>query len=147
MTNVDTWTARDLPVLRVAARFYDEQGPVMGSREFEEATGLPREDVIRALRALDGEFVDAGFMRGDNAIYGYVVRSVTPSGLRAVGQWPSADVAADRLLEALTSLIDETPAGSPKAGKLRAIRDSLTGIGRDVLVEIAGAAISGRLPG
>jgi hypothetical protein len=43
-------------------------------------------------------------------------------------------------------MIDATADGSPKQSRLKAARDGLLAAGRDVIVDVAGAAITGRLP-
>lgn len=73
-------------------------------------------------------------------------QGVRPAGLEAVGQWPSAEAAADRLTAALAAMVDATPEGSPKRVRLTALRDGLVRAGRDVLVEVAASVITGRLP-
>lgn len=145
--NTDTWTSRDLPVLAAAAALLDLDGQIYNESELESAVGLPRQEVIRALKVLNGPYLDVDLF-GDmgRKVLRYNVRGITADGLRAVGQWPSPDIAADRMIQAIDSLIEGSAEGSPKSGKLKAARDALLGIGRDVFVDIAGAAITGRIP-
>ena len=50
------------------------------------------------------------------------------------------------MIEALEQMIDNTPEGSPKQSRLKASLAWIRDTGRDVMVEVAAAAITGRLP-
>lgn len=68
----------------------------------------------------------------------YGVR-LTGKGRRAIGRWPhDASRAVDELLTRLDDMIGVAPA--EERSKLVRARDTLLGVGRDLLVEIAGAA-------
>ena len=50
----DTWTTRDLPVLRAVVDIYDTTGrSIIRARDIETATGFDKDTVQRALRALN----------------------------------------------------------------------------------------------
>lgn len=144
----DVWSSRDLPVLIAAARLLNEHpGRRVDRSALEAATGRDTDDVDRALVNLNVRYLDVNLMMASGGVIVRAqVRSITEAGLRTVGQWPSPEVAADRLLAALDELIARTADGSPKQSKLKAARESLLAAGRDVLVGVAGAAITGRLP-
>lgn len=141
----DLWSTRDYPVLVAAARRFREQSRPLMSHELVEATGLEHHEVVAALSNLGHRHLDVRDASSEGARDNYVV-GIMPAGLEAVGQWPSPDTAADRLVAALDALIDTTAEGSPKQSRLKAARDGLLAAGRDVLVDVAGAAITGRLP-
>lgn len=141
----DVCGPRDFPVLVATARLLDQTHRPQMSQSIAKVLGLDQRDVAAALTNLSHRHLEVR----DASTYGergcYVV-GIRPAGLEAVGQWPSPETAADRLIAALEALIDNTAEGSPKQSRLKAARDGLLGAGRDVLVEVAGAAITGRIP-
>ena len=74
------------------------------------------------------------------------VDGITAEGLRAAGQWPSPEAAVDRFIAAIDEQINNTAEGTPRLSRLRTLRESVTGIGREVLVEVMGAVVTGRIP-
>jgi len=106
-----------------------------------------RADVAAALVRLNTRYLEVKVSYAfGGTIVSCAAQGVTEPGLREVGMWSSPAAVADRLIAALEALIDNTAEGSPKQSRLRAARDGLLGAGRDIMVEIAGAAITGRLP-
>lgn len=140
----DVWTTRDYPVLVTVARML-EQNDMVQAVEVAEATGRPHRDVVLALVNLGHKHLtvqDSSTYDGrDNYVTG-----IRPGGLEAVGQWPSSDVAAERLIAALDALADKSPVDSPKRKRLLAVRDGFLNAGRDVMVDVAAAMITGRIP-
>jgi len=141
----DLWSARDYPVLVAVARRLREAPRPLMSHELAEVTGLHHQEVVGALTNLGHRHLDVRDASSEGVRDNYVV-GIMPAGLEAVGQWPSPDAAADRLVAALNAMIDATADGSPKQSRLKAARDGLLAAGRDVIVDVAGAAITGRLP-
>lgn len=142
----DRWTTRDLPVLLAAAELLDETGRSTDEGAIVKRLGMERDDVIRALRNLSQRYLDLKISEAWGGAVAFVhIASITEDGLRATGQWPSAEAAADRFLSALDEIIDATPADAPKASRLRAVRDGVVGIGRDVLVDVMGGVLTGRI--
>ncbi len=141
----DLWSTRDYPVLLVVARLLREQPRPLMSHELADLTGLEHQEVVGALTNLGHRHLDVRDASSEGMRDNYVV-GILPAGLEAVGQWPSPAAAADRLVAALDAMIDATAEGSPKQSRLKAARDGLLAAGRDVLVDVAGAAITGRLP-
>lgn len=141
----DLWATRDLPVLIATARLLDESGGPLMSHQIADAAGVEFRDAIRGLINLGNGYLevrDASTM-AERDCY---VTGITAQGLRAAGQWPSADTAVDRFLAALDKQIDNTVEGTPKASRLRALRENAGSIGRDVLVEVMGGVLTGRIP-
>jgi len=140
----DVWASRDYPVLVAVAQML-EQGRSVQAVEVAEAIGRPQHDVVLALNNLGHMHLivkDSSTYDGpDNYVTG-----IRPEGLEATGQWPSSDVAAERLIAALDALVDNAPENSPKHKRLVAARNGLLGIGRDVLVNVGSAVITGQLP-
>lgn len=147
MTSGDVWTARDLPVLRAAAELLDERaGRMTDYRQVAGRAGMEPDDVLRALVNLDQRYVDANLQRAmGGQIVLAAVRAITAEGLEATGRWPSADVALERLVAALDAEIDSAPVDSPKAGRLRAARDAVIGVGKDVMVRVMTNVITGQI--
>ncbi|MBD8585967.1 hypothetical protein IFT90_15535 [Frigoribacterium sp. CFBP 8766] len=140
----DVWAARDYPVLMAVAKMLEEQD-VLQSQEIATSSGQSQREVVLALTNLGHRHLVVKDASGFNERDNYVV-GIRPEGLEAVGQWPSSDVAADRLIAALDALVDTSPIDSPKQNRLVAIRDGFATAGRDVLVDVAAAVISGRIP-
>jgi hypothetical protein len=59
-----------------------------------------------------------------------------------VGQWPSAESLSDRLLVAMQDALDHE-SDPVRRAKLRSVTAALTGMGREVLVSVVSAAITG----
>jgi|GEM_PF-1996352 len=141
----DLWTTIDYPVLLEAARLQSTNGRPVTSAELAEGTGLDVTVVVRAIGRLAQRYVEVRSV-SSLAATDYLVTGVTADGLEAAGQWPSPEVAADRILAALDAAIDDTTEGSPKQGRLKAARDAVASIGRDLLVQVASGVITGRIP-
>jgi hypothetical protein len=95
----DTWTTRDLPVLRAAVEIYDRTGRTPSAAELGAACEFDKETVQRALRAL---YREPYFEKGRNAFSGAIlgVGAPTSAALRVAGQWPSPEVQLERLVAA-----------------------------------------------
>jgi hypothetical protein len=95
----DTWTTRDLPVLRAAVELYDQTGRNPSAAELGAACGFGKDTVQRALRALYREpFFEEGMTSWSGDIL--AVGPPTGAGLRVAGQWPSPEVQLERLIAA-----------------------------------------------
>lgn len=134
----DTWFSRDLPVLDAAVRHVDEDtGRIADPDLLAEEAGIPRDDVRRSLQALSGVYLRTeGTMQGD-----HLVMDVTPEARRAVGQWPTPENVANRLLAVLEQAADQT-GDEEQRTRLRRAADSLKGLGRDVLPEVIASVIT-----
>lgn len=96
----DTWTNRDLPVLRAAVELYEQTGSI-AAYEIEQALGFDTETVQRALRALYtkpyfDEGIDA-WGADDQIIF---VGRPTSEALHIAGQWPTPENLLERLISA-----------------------------------------------
>lgn len=141
----DTWASRDLPVLEAAVRGVDEQRAHGGIRfhDIAQQTGLSDDDVYRAARALD----DAGLIELRLVMpstHGRVM-AVSGQARQIVGSWPNEETYVDRLLAAVDALA-ENASDEDTRSRLRKLRDGLTEAGRDLLVSVAAATISGQIP-
>lgn len=132
----DVWTTRDRPVLVEVVRRFDEEEQPVSMAEVADATGLAIKDVERAGRNLN---------RAQLAIADdWYFMGISAEALRIAGLWPDAGDAFDRLVWSLEERIAAAP--PEEKGKLAKVRDAIVGVGRDVAVEVIGAAITGRIP-
>ena len=137
-----TWTVRDLPVLRAIVELYAETGQIVSPNQIEAKTGLAAEVVQSALRALDSE-QPPYVKKMQRYSSGHVVMIGAPTGhaRRAVGAWPTAETIADRLVSALHEAADREPDPERK-GWLSKTAAYLGNVGRDLAVEIGATAIN-----
>ncbi|MGY1845526.1 hypothetical protein [Modestobacter sp. SYSU DS0875] len=137
----DVWTTRDRPVLVEVVRRLDEQDDSVPVEEVADATGLSPDEVSRAARnLLRADLVEVEFLFSGDAEF----TGVSAEALRIAGLWPDAGDAFDRLLWSLEERIAEAP--PEEKTKLAKVRDAIVGVGRDIGVEVIGAAVSGRIP-
>jgi hypothetical protein len=135
-----TWATRDLPVLETVVAYFEEHlgGLLPEVSDIAPLVGLPDEDVYRALRALDGVYLRFDLSGGP---LGGAVGEVYPAARPAVGQWPSAEVWADRIVRDLAAAAEREPDEAQKS-RLRAAVEAIGGAGRDVFVEVVANVIS-----
>lgn len=98
----DTWSSRDLPVLRAIVELYEDEEDEGGIQpwEIQQRTGFDEVTVRKALRALNRQpyFEDAQVI-ADGEIW--MVGPPTAQALRVVGQWPTPEVQLNRLIAEL----------------------------------------------
>lgn len=115
---IDTWTTRDLPVLRAAVEVYDQTGRNPSAAELEAACGFDKQTVQRALRALYREpFFGEGMTDWSGNIL--AVGPPTSGALRVAGQWPSPEVQLDRLIAALLAAADDEERPEEERGRFK----------------------------
>lgn len=138
-----TWESVDLPVLEAAVRFVGDRGWAELPQEFGLApmVGLDAEGVEKALLRLDGEYIVADRVGGGLPNIG--VNKIYPAARRAVGQWPTPETVAERLLTALESAA-EAEQDEDKRTKLRQVAGFLGSTGKDLLVNVLAAVIANR---
>ena len=131
-----TWERRDLPVLEAIVRYFDEHdGPEIPDVEtFVKLTGMDPGQVARAVRALSPRFIKTGAALG--GLMDVAIMGVTDEARQAVGQWPTPESVADRIVAALLEAADEEP-DERKRTKLRAAAETLGSFGRDLLINVA----------
>jgi hypothetical protein len=140
----DTWTARDLPVLEAIVELADEGSSQIRPNQIVDRTGLSSDLVMRALFALADDdpphftYVDGSSMGRRHII---AVKSPTGKARRAVGSWPTPEIMADRLIDALNQAAENEPDEARK-GRLRQAASYIGSFGRDLLVEVMGSVIS-----
>lgn len=145
LARVNTWSDRDLPVLSyLVVRFDDPHGRRIDNfAEIEEATGLTKEEVERAIFALS-ETASPPYVVGISVAqlpYPVVLTGVTERARRAVGAWPTPEGFAEQFMTGLAEAIEREP-DPEKRSRLKTLLGSLGGIVKDVSVEVAGAALA-----
>lgn len=95
----DTWTTRDLPVLRAAVDIFDQTGRNPSAGELETLCGFDHDTMQRALRAL---YREPFFEDGMTAWSGDILAVGPPTGaaLRVAGHWPSPEIQLEWLIAA-----------------------------------------------
>ena len=138
----DTWFSRDLPVLDVAVRLLDKYDDI-DDRAIERETGFDEVTVQHALKALVGIYlVPFDGQPGSGRIQ--FLRGVTPAARRAVGAWPTPDSLVDQLLVALRERAgEEDVPATEEQSRAREILKAISAGGRDVLVSVASAVLTG----
>ena len=141
----DTWYSRELPVLREVARLAELGDIDVSVDVLAQALNMPQPVIGRAGTLLEED----GYLADTSTAFGTgLVRfgRVTPKGRREVGQWPSPDIAADRLLAALEAAVTNAPTEEDRS-KARRVLDAFTSAGRDLLVDVAGGVVTGQISG
>lgn len=136
-----TWETRDIPVIDAAARYIEEHflesfpnGGILA-----EMTGLSITEVGLALNEVNGHYLKVAITL-DGPEY-WDVTEIHPDGRRAIGQWPTPESLADRLVEALAAAAEREP-DAERRGWLRKTAAYLAGAGRDLAVEVAAAVVT-----
>jgi hypothetical protein len=102
----DTWTHRDLPVLRAVVDIYDRTGGPVDINEVQVAVGFDANIVQRALRALNTEpfFRDVTEIASGDI---WAIGAPTGHALRVAGAWPSPESLLVRLIIALETAAED----------------------------------------
>jgi hypothetical protein len=136
----DSWSTWDLPILTSIVARYELDGYV-GRDTIVDDTGLDVSLVERRARDLRAAGWFGAYFEGGGE---FSVNEISEAARRTVGAWPSPERAADRLLAAVERAIEQA-ATPEERGRLVKIRDGLAGVGRDLLVNIGSAIITGQM--
>jgi hypothetical protein len=141
-----TWESRELPVLRFAVEQFDDPDVRhLRIADIVAGTGLDEREVKSALLAL--HTASPPYVEGltpAEVAYPIDLYGVTERARRVVGQWPTPEAWADRLVAALEQAAqDETD--PRKRGLLRKGAGILGGVARDVVVKTALGEVTGML--
>ena len=142
----DVWFTRDLPVLRAIARLVDE--PTHGGAPYllgqvVPASGLPKQDVIAAARAL----VSAGYVEALTNHAGDIVRctGISAEARRLAGLWPTPQGEWERLLEQVAARAANARTDVERV-RWRAMADAAVALGPDDGALLMSALIGGYVP-
>jgi hypothetical protein len=137
------WERRELPILKViadsdSAGLWPDHQTVHEVLE-DDGHDLVVDDIMAGLAALADAgppFIMANFIRVDQEVLPVRALNIrlTERGYRTVGAWPSADP-YEQLMKLLAERIDAEEQPEIK-GKLEQFRESVQGIGRDVVVGV-----------
>jgi hypothetical protein len=141
----DTWTSQELPVLRyLVERFEAVDALEVPAAEIAQAVELSAAEVGRSLRKLSDAappyiltYAPAAEIRDPDMVY-----DVTERARRTVGQWPTAEAVADRLVAAFAAAAEQEP-DEERRSWLRRAAAWFGGAGRDFAVD-GGAALVAR---
>jgi hypothetical protein len=137
----DTWTNRDLPVLRTAVEIYDkgERANIRVS-DIQRAVGFDKDDIQRALRALHREpyFDEEGSSEGQTGFT--FVGAPTGEALRVAGQWPTPESMVERLIAAFEAAANDEDLDEPDRTRAQKIRDGLLSGGSKIAIAALGGA-------
>jgi hypothetical protein len=122
----ETWSWRELPLLRIAVAAADRNRTAELDDIAAELT-LEYMQVRIAAQALQDEgylrlYLPGGMVRGH-------VAAVSGKARRAVGSWPSAEIVVDELATALEKAA-ENEVDPERKSKLRSVADALGGVAR-----------------
>lgn len=135
----DTWTSRDLPVLKAVVDLYEETGRGPRVSAVVRRTGFAEETVQRSLRSLYREPYFEPVSRASGGTY-IMVGAPTAKALRIAGQWPSPEGQLDRLIQAIESAADDESRGEDERGRFRQIAAALRGAAYQIAIGALGGA-------
>jgi hypothetical protein len=140
----ETWSTRDLPVLAAVVEYLDDKVGMdfPDGNDIAELLDMDVEDVGRALRTLDGEYVEVQLADGGPGSWS--VASVTSSARRVVGQWPTAERAVDQLIGELEKSAAEEQDPTRK-DRLHAAAATIRDLARDVATDVMAKVLVGSL--
>jgi hypothetical protein len=110
--------------------------------------GFSQEQVSQVVAAV-GRLYRGGLVEANDVSShsgeGYLVRRLTPSGLREVGAWPEKrDELADRLIQVLQAQALQLERSDPeRAGKVRAILGAVRELGTEFVAKVTAELIKG----
>ncbi|MDQ1628263.1 MAG: hypothetical protein QOI54_2007 [Actinomycetota bacterium] len=136
MTSV--WETRDLPVLKAIVDFEDETGQYARLDTLAQRTGHDDALLQAALRALNNEqprlisVIDVSSMSGK---FFMGAGDATGEARRRVGQWPTRESLADRIIAALEDAAENAPTEEERSGA-RKFLDGAKGVGKGVLTSV-----------
>lgn len=135
----DIWYHRDLLVLREVARRV-ETGDDLDIDAVADSLAMDPDTVASAGERLEEDGYLADSIKVDIGVIRF--HRVTAKGRREVGQWPSPEIAADRLVAALQAAVDDAPEG-PEKTRRQKVMEAVTGMGREFIVGVATNMASG----
>jgi hypothetical protein len=146
----DTWAGRDLLFLR---ELVDQLQLTPSTDITAQGVGTALSWDDRATLAAFQNLRRGGYLHevagaprrgGDTAVDRPL--DVTEKALRAVGAWPTPETALDRIIAALEAIAENTDDEDTRT-RARRILAGFAGAGRQIGIAVAGAAITGQLPG
>jgi hypothetical protein len=136
----DTWTTRDLPVLRAVVDINEQDGEYLtDANDIERATGFDGETVQRALRALSS--YPSHFEKVLETSAGIdSVGPPTAEARRAAGAWPSPENLLERLIAALQYAAKDETREPEERSKLKQAASVLGSLATQLAINALGGA-------
>ena len=140
----ETWTSRELPILRVALRHYEAGERPVSLEVIRAETGLTADQVTigaEALAVADPPYLEVAFggrAVGSRETNGDITR-VFERTRRDLGSWPTPENMLDGLIQALNSEADR--ASDDQKTRLHAAAEALSGVARDIAIRVISARI------
>ena len=137
----ETWSSRDLPVLRAVVDICEESGTYLTrATAVERRTDLDTETVQRALRRLNSE--PSFFEKVVDASGGQIIMVGPPTAyaLRVAGAWPSPERLLQRLIGALEAAADDDTRDDGERSKFRQVAAYLGSFATEVAIGALGGA-------
>jgi hypothetical protein len=138
----DTWSRRDLPVLKAIVEIFNETGDSsIDASEVRARAGLDKDALQRALRALYTEpyLQESGKMEVAGGELWYV-GAPTGEAMRVAGAWPSPEGLLDRLVTALERAADDDARETEERSKLKQTALWLRGAASQIAIGALGGA-------
>ncbi len=133
----ETWTTRELPILRRILARFDSGDHLVDARALQsELPQIPPGQLRVGLRALD----DAGYldfqptMGGPNRVTGHI-SAVHERARRELGTWPTPEALVAEIAIAFESAAEAEPEPE-RRGRLKAAADALGGFGSEVAAAV-----------
>lgn len=140
----ETWSKRDLPVLKAIVELHETHSPKrVEVSEVERATGLDNAEVQQALKALHTEpYIQGGFKQrgGGSGLVYKTAGAPTAAGLRAAGAWPTPESLLERLVAGLEAAAEEEGRPEEERGKLKSTATWLGSFASQVAINALGGA-------
>lgn len=139
----ETWISVDRPVLLAAAQLVEKHPRRLATiPQIAASTALDPAIVLASIPRLRHRYIDV-WDASTNDGPDYVVKDITEAGMREVGMWPDATDAYDRVVESLEAAI--SAARPEEKGKIQGALAGVVGMGRDLVVEVIGSALTKQL--
>lgn len=138
----ETWTTRELPILRrILARIDSGDGFIELRTLASELPEIPPEQIRIGIEALeDAGYIDVTFMMG-RPLAGHVDR-VHERARRELGTWPTPEGLVAEIVVAFEHAAAQTDEPERRT-KLQAVADALGGFARDVAVGVVSKHVGG----
>jgi hypothetical protein len=142
----ETWTTRELPILRAALARLDRGDDYADLDELRVELGLTAGEIFAAVDALGNAsppYLDVDLRNGwDGVRSPGTIDRVYERTRRELGTWPTAENVVADIAAALRTAAEE--ADEPQeTNRLRAAADALTGFARDVAVAVVARHVGG----
>ncbi len=135
----ETWTNRDLPVLKAVVELFEETGRGPRVTEVARRVGFDQDTVERALRALYTEpYFEEPLGSAQKQFIN--VGAPTSAALRIAGQWPTPEGQLDRLIAAFEAVAADNTRPDEERSRAEKIGLWLTGALSQVAIGALGGA-------